>query len=313
MDEESYREVDGIWLHKLFSDESFRSATKYKPRDGDVITVTYPKCGTHWAQFIIWNIMTRANPGPSVGEFSLMCPFLEMMGVEVAEKPSRIGPLVTHLPMSAFQPVENAKYVYVARNPYDCAVSYYHFLKGATPKTITDVSFERFLSMFLNGKVIYGDYFDHVIPWYDRRHDDNVLFITYEQLKADTREQVLRIGDFLGKEHGNALRQDDVLLERVMDACSFENMKVFFKEKPAERAKKIAETAKQKSERVEILLAFPIDKEEMHEGSGFVRKGIVGDWKNYFTPEQIERTKAWIARKTQGSDVMTLWEHCGLP
>ncbi|KAK8764319.1 hypothetical protein V5799_033070 [Amblyomma americanum] len=257
--------------------------------------------------------MTKANPGPNVGEFSLMCPFLELMGAEAAEKPSRIGPIVTHLPMSVFQPVKHAKYVYVARNPYDCAVSYYHFLKGSTPKTITDVSFERFLSMFLNGKVIYGDYFDHVMPWYDRRHEDNVLFITYEQLKADTGEQVLRIADFLGKEHGTALRQDDSLLEKILDASSFENMKIFFKEKPGERVKKIIETAGEKSERVEILMNFPKEQVEMHDGSGFVRKGIVGDWKNYFTPEQVERTKAWIARKTAGSDVMTLWQDCDLP
>ncbi|KAK8764318.1 hypothetical protein V5799_033069 [Amblyomma americanum] len=215
--------------------------------------------------------------------------------------------------MSVFRPVRHAKYVYVARNPYDCAVSYYHFIKGATPKTTKDVSFERFLSMFLNGKVVYGDYFDHVIPWYDRRHDDNVLFITYEELKADTREQVLRIGDFLGKEHGNALRQDGALVQRVMDSSSFENMKVFFKEKPGERVKKIAETAGEKSERVEVSTGFPKDEVEMHEGSGFVRKGIVGDWKNYFTSEQVERTKAWIARKAQGSDVMTLWQEYGLP
>ncbi|XP_077521682.1 sulfotransferase ssu-1-like isoform X2 [Amblyomma americanum] len=313
MDEALYRYVDGVWMHNFFRDETVRSAIKYKPRDGDVIIVTYPKCGTNWTQFIIWNILTRAKPSPDVGEFSLMSPFLEMTGAGAAENPSRIGPLVTHLPMSVFQPVEHAKYVYVARNPYDCAASYYHFIMGITPKTVTDVSFERFISMYLNGKVIYGDYFDHLIPWYERRHDANVLFITYEQLKADTRKEVLRIGDFLGKEHGDALRQDEGLLERVLEACSLENMKVFYKGRPQDRVKKMIERAKEQSQSFELLENLPPDEVEVHQGAGFVRKGVVGDWKNHFTPEQIERTKAWISRKTPGSDVMELWKDCELP
>ncbi|KAK8764320.1 hypothetical protein V5799_033071 [Amblyomma americanum] len=242
-----------------------------------------------------------------------MCPFIDLTGAEAAENPSRTGSIVTHLPMSVFQPVEHAKYIYVARNPYDCAVSYYHFIKGITPKTVTDVSFERFLSMFVDGKVVYGDYFDHLIPWYERRHDANVLFITYEELKKDTREQVLKIGDFLGEKHGTALRQHEGLLDRVIEACSLEKMRVLLKDKPQDRIRKLVETAEEKSQSSELLKNLPEPEAEMHEGVGFVRKGIVGDWKNHFTPEQIERTKAWIAKKTQGSDVMTLWNDCGLP
>uniref|UniRef100_A0A1E1XIW9 Putative sulfotransferase n=1 Tax=Amblyomma aureolatum TaxID=187763 RepID=A0A1E1XIW9_9ACAR len=313
MDEGAYRDVDGVWLHSFFREETIRSAIKYKPRDGDIITVTYPKCGTNWTQFIIWNILTRAKPCSNIGEFILMCPFIDVTGAGPAEDPSRIGSVVTHLPMSVFKPVERAKYIYVSRNPYDCAVSFYHFVMGITPKTVTDVSFERFLSLFLDGKVMYGDYFDHLLPWYERRHDANILFITYEELKEDTRKHVLRIGDFLGKEHGDALRKVDGLLDRVMEACSLENMKVIMKDKPQERAKKMVETAEEKTQSSELFKNLPDEQVEMHEGAGFVRKGIVGDWKNYFTPDQIEQMKAWIGRKTQGSDVMTLWKDCGLP
>ncbi|KAK8764317.1 hypothetical protein V5799_033068 [Amblyomma americanum] len=313
MDESLYRDVDGVWIHEFFSDEAIRSAINYKPRDGDIFTVTYPKCGTNWMQCIIWNILTHGAPASDIGEFSLMCPYIDLIGAGAAENPSRMGPIMTHLPLSVFRPMSCAKYIYVARNPYDCAVSYYHFLKGLTPKTFTDLSVEKFLSLFLSGKVIYGDYFDHLLPWYERRHDKNVLFLTYEQLKADIRGQVLKIGDFLGEKYGYALRVDKSYLERVVYGSSLENMKALFNVKPEDRMKKIAEAAAAKCPSIEMLKNMPQGNHDMHEGAGFVRKGIVGDWKNYFTPDQIEQMKAWIKKKTQGSDIMSLWEDCDLP
>ncbi|KAH7972483.1 hypothetical protein HPB52_012503 [Rhipicephalus sanguineus] len=236
MDDGCCRYVEGVWIHNLFQEENVRSAMRYKPRRGDVVLVTYPKCGTNWTQFIIWNILNNAETLADPAEFNLMCPFIELTGAGAANNPKRRGGITTHLPMRAFQPVEWAKYIYVARNPYDCAVSYYHFSKGLTPKTFTDVSFERFLSLFTSGKAIYGDYFDHLLPWYERRDDANILFITYEQLKADTRGEVLKIADFLGEHYGAALREDESLLQRVITACSLENMKAFFTDKPMERA-----------------------------------------------------------------------------
>ncbi|KAH6926098.1 hypothetical protein HPB50_014327 [Hyalomma asiaticum] len=302
MDDGCCRYVEGVWIHDLFQEENVRSAMGYKPRRGDIVL------------FIIWNILHNGETLADAAEFNLMCPFIELTGAAAAENPLRRGGITTHLPIEAFPPVEWAKYIYVTRNPYDCAVSYYHFSKGLTPKTFTDVSFERFLSLFLSGKVIYGDYFDHLLPWYERRDDDNVLLVTYEQLKEDTKREVLKIADFLGEKHGTALREDASLFEKVINACSLESMKAFFTDKPMERVKNALERAPKDGELPIKGKAFPgALVGELHEGPGYIRKGIVGDWKNYFTPEQIERTKAWIETKSNGSDVMSLWKSCDIP
>ncbi|KAH7942075.1 hypothetical protein HPB49_020234 [Dermacentor silvarum] len=252
MDEESYRYVEGMWMHKFFKDEAILSAVNYKPREGDIFVVTYPKCGTNWTQFIVYNILTRAAPVTNMGEFRLMSPFIDLTGAASAENPLRNGPVMTHFPYNVLRPVDSAKYIYVARNPYDCAVSYYHFIKGLTPKAVTDVSFEKFLNLYLAGK-------------------------------------------------------------RVIHACSLESMKAVFSNKPMDMAKLMLKAAPDKSETFAMVKSMTDIKEEMHEGSGFVRKGIVGDWRNYFTAEQVQRTKEWITKKTQGSGVMELWDDCDLP
>lgn len=45
----------------------------------------------------------------------------------------------------------------------------------------------------------------------------------------------------------------------------------------------------------------------------FVRKGVVGDWQNHFSKEQVKRMKERIAFKTKDSSVMDVWKEVGLP
>jgi hypothetical protein len=57
------------------------------------------------------------------------------------------------------------------------------------------------------------------------------------------------------------------------------------------------------------LLYIDNFREILTEGSGdpsmkkFVRKGKVGDWKNYFTEEKLMIWNEWIAKNLEGTDI----------
>lgn len=111
-------------------------------------------------------------------------------------------------------------------------------------KSLTAISYKPREGDILT--VIYSDYFDHLLPWYERRNDSNVLFITYKELKSDTKTFVLRIADFLGENQAASLHEEQGLLERVLYASSLNSMKAMFKEKPGESRKKMAAVALEK-------------------------------------------------------------------
>ncbi|KAH6926187.1 hypothetical protein HPB50_015799 [Hyalomma asiaticum] len=86
MDFTHCRDVDGLWIHNFFHEDTIRSTFAYKPRPDDLFLVTYPKCGTTWTQYLILSILTDGHPPKTVVDFMLASPFMEMMGAEAAER-----------------------------------------------------------------------------------------------------------------------------------------------------------------------------------------------------------------------------------
>uniref|UniRef100_A0A1E1XD78 Putative sulfotransferase n=1 Tax=Amblyomma aureolatum TaxID=187763 RepID=A0A1E1XD78_9ACAR len=314
MDLKGYREVEGLWMHTFFHEDLIRSALAYKPRPDDVFIVTFPKCGTTWTQYLILSILSNGQPPKTVTDFMLATPYLELMGAEAAEKMRRPGVIKTPLPFYKQPYSPEARYIYVTRNPYDVCVSFYYHLRSMTPREEPDVSFAKYHKLFIAGEGSYGDYFDHLLSWYEHRHDQNVLFFTYEQLKNDTDAWTLKIADFLGKEYGKRLREDRDLLRKVLSASSLKNMQGVFNDKMATLIKDLVNLPPEKAIKSMEVYREAVDKDiPMHDDDGFVRKGVVGDWKEHFTADQIRETKAWIAEKTKGSDVMDLWKDLDMP
>ncbi|XP_075556776.1 sulfotransferase 1C2-like [Dermacentor variabilis] len=307
--------VDGLYVSKTFTKKNLRSAFSYKPLDKDVFIVGYPKCGTTWLQFIVYCIYTGGAGGlPSATECRKTMAFLEISGAEGAMSIQRPGIIKTHLPFHLQPYSAKAKYIYVTRNPYDCCVSFYHHMKSRQRRDFQDVTFDQFLDIFVRGKVNFGDYFDNLLSWYEHRGDPNVLFLTYEDLKKDTSGWISRIADFLGKEeYGNEMREQPNVLETVVQLTSFQNMKSINQELrnwPLELEALPDETLTEATRSTREGLG---DSIKQRPTGDHIRKGIVGDWKNHFSPEQVARMKERIALKTRGVDVMSLWKGADIP
>ena len=296
-----------------------------KLRSDDVLVVSYPKCGTTWAEQCILLLQNR-------GDTSKMDPAAKNVYVPSnREAPGKIWPeacveqnpvvhtkLVTgnefvpitmdefddapsprtlkshappHLlltggptmrpdqaPGMASLPL-GVKVLVVTRNPLDaCVSSYYH----AWNPFESGWPFDAWAAAWLSGNVPHGCWFDWVKSWKavaeDPQFADRILWVQYEDLKADPVGTVRRVASFLDP----ALAADEALVASVSNASSFDAMK----EQAAAGAGKVAKAA----------AAAAAAAEETGSGAGkpaaaataghsHLRKGVAGDWRNHFTAE----------------------------
>ena len=90
-----------------------------------------------------------------------------------------------------------AKYIYIARNPKDTAVSFYYHTCGSIYAQYSQ-PWEHFFQLYMNGTVDFGLWFDHVLEWWKHRDAENILFLKYEDMKKDHRGAVKKIAEFRG-------------------------------------------------------------------------------------------------------------------
>uniref|UniRef100_A0A3Q3AIG0 Sulfotransferase n=1 Tax=Kryptolebias marmoratus TaxID=37003 RepID=A0A3Q3AIG0_KRYMA len=74
-----------------------------------------------------------------------------------------------------------AKVIYMARNPKDLVVSYYQFHRSLRTMSYRG-TFQEFCRRFMNDKLAYGSWFEHVQEFWEHRDDLNVLFLKYEDM-----------------------------------------------------------------------------------------------------------------------------------
>lgn len=249
-------------------------------------------------RYIIWSIQNLGeSPLPSMEQLSYkIAPFLERAGSEAAERLPSPRTLNVHFPYEYTPYNAGAKYVYVARNPRDTCVSYYHFTReGMGGSSYVDASFDEYFELFANGEVPYGDYFDHVLTWYERRFDENVLFLTYEDMLADPANAVLRVARFISDDfidYEKILRENDnALLKRVVENTTFRNMKDMPVVIRSATSSSCGDASLDTGVRV-----------------NFFRKGVVGDWMNHFNAEQVRRLDERMHEKVGGTGIEHLWQ-----
>ena len=105
------------------------------------------------------------------------------------------------------------------------------------------------------------------------------MFLTYEQMLAAPQGSVEAIATFLGGRAAELVR-DASRLEAVVRDSGFDNMR--------------RDQARWSSERPADMPAF-------------VRKGVVGDWRNHFSAAQARRLAARFRERASGTMLEQLW------
>eukprot|EP00058_Branchiostoma_floridae_P023723 XP_002609213.1 hypothetical protein BRAFLDRAFT_90666 [Branchiostoma floridae] len=277
-------EYNGVIMPKVVTKETLDAMSNFQVRDDDIIVASYPKTGTNWLLEIILKIRRAEREGQKeiredsvmFGPMELKIPSMPQPGfIKLAGMPSpRI--MNTHLPIQfappgVSKPQNKVKVLVPLRNPKDTAVSFFHFLNKMMPLENPGrevvLQWEQFAQDFINAKVGYGDFCDHVLGWWKMRDDPHFLFLKYEDMKKDLLSAVKTIVAFL------EVDLDESTIKGIAEASTFNNMKA------------------------------DMDNAELVERQAIARKGIIGDWKNMFTPEQNEAFDAWYEKKLAGTGI----------
>lgn len=177
----------------------------------------------------------------------------------------------THMPFSLLPPkiLDTCKVIYVARDPRDVVVSYYHHHRMWITHGFQG-DFKAFFDYFLKEQVMWSPFWEHLREAWERRSHSNLLILTYDQLKEDLPAVIRKVAGFLGKE----VSQEET--NKLANHLHFDSMK----NNPAVNAVADASTG---------LL-------DLKEG-GFVRKGKSGGWKSYFDDDMKEKFHTWMLEK----------------
>ncbi|KAJ9600879.1 hypothetical protein L9F63_000991 [Diploptera punctata] len=273
-----------------------------KVRDSDIWVISHPKTGTTWTQEMAWVIgndldfegaktplperfpfldhsplFDYTDILPKIPDFKL--PDFVNDSVSYIENMPSPRYIKTHLPWELLPKQirdgsKKPKIIYVARNAKDTCVSYYHhckLLEGYTG------NFEDYCKLFLGGSLCFAPFWPHVLNFWKRRDEQNILFLKFEDLKKDLPGVIKKTADFLGKD----LNEDQV--EVLSNHLSFASMK-------NNRAVNY-EAATEINRKFNLVLA---------EGQ-FMRSGKVGNYKEVMSPELIDKFDCWIQENLAGS------------
>lgn len=196
----------------------FRGILEFRPREEDIFVVTYPRSGTTWMQMILYQLTTDGRMDFS--HISEVSPWFERslaLGTsEARDFESLPSPRIfkSHLPYMWLP--GGCRYIYVARDGMDVAVSYYHLYRSHLG---FEGSFSDFFERFTSGSVQYKSWFKHVAGWQTRRGKPDMLFIRYEDMLSSLESVIGEVAGFCG------LEVDEARLDRALQRCDFDFMK----------------------------------------------------------------------------------------
>lgn len=181
-------------------------AARYEPTERDVLVCSYFKTGTNWTMQIALQVAHRG--AARFDHIHDLVPWIDVnprarMAVPAEddslwqECPTGLRVIKTHAGFDHLVYRPEARYIWVVRDPKDVFVSSYHFIKATALGGLMPTP-AQWLELFLSPDVPFGSWARHLEGGWRERHRDNVLFLTYEEMKADLPGAVRRIAALMG-------------------------------------------------------------------------------------------------------------------
>ncbi len=220
----------------------------YIPRDDDIIIATYSKCGTTWMQRIVSMLVFASAEPKQIWDLSPW-PDMRLFGpieatMAQAEVQTHRRFFKSHMPYDALPVHEGVKFVHVARDGRDAALSLHNHLLNFTPDTfarLDEISMEDkkfgdpyprpaedpadFFHTWIadennDGQGDSGASFFHIEnSYWEARQEPNLLLVHYADLKQERGREMRRVAEFL------EIEIPESQWPSLIEAASFESMR----------------------------------------------------------------------------------------
>jgi hypothetical protein len=217
-------------------------------RPEDVFLGSYPRSGTTWSRFTLFEILTGRPSG-----FVAVNAALKGIGFHKTASPVLPGGgrlINTHERYRK----EYKRAIYLVRDARDVALSEFAYTRALE---FFHGDLDQFLKTFLCARInAFGPWQHQVTSWLDSpiAGTPDLLVMHFEDLRQNPLEGFTRMVDFLG------VKADQALIQRAIANNAIERM--------------------QEKERKEPVRASVKDR--------FVRSGTVQGWRSKLTPAQVE-------------------------
>ncbi|CAA7028686.1 unnamed protein product [Microthlaspi erraticum] len=285
----------GQWFKQLLLECSLYAKEFFQAQPTDFFICTLPKTGTTWLKALTFTIANRSRFDESTNPLLKhnpheLVPFIEIDFAFLSHKDvlnDKENTLFsTHLPHGLLPESisrSGCKMVYIWRDPKDTFISTWFFIQKQMIVNGPLNSLEESFDMFCRGVSGYGPYLDHVLSYWKAYKDnpEQVLFLKYETMRADPFPDVKRLAEFMGYGFTSEEEKEGVL-EKVVSLCSFETLKSLEHNKGEKEKGRFG----------------------LYANSAYFRKGKVGDWKNYLTPEMAARIDGLMEEIFKGTGLL---------
>nr|VFJ42287.1 MAG: aryl sulfotransferase [Candidatus Kentron sp. FW] len=264
----------------------------FKPRDGDIVVATSLKAGTTWVQWIVLNLLFPEGAPLPAGK---MAPWVEVSLpppgaiVNALEDMKHRRVMKTHLPLDGVPYFPEARYIVVGRDGRDVAMSLWAFYRDFSDKMyemLLEASgielprcpddFEEFWQNWIyrgwfkweHDGYPFWSHLHCIKTWWEFRHQDNILFLHFNDMLQDLEGAVRRIAAHLSIE----ISPEEA--RRVAGISTFDYMKC----------------------NADKTSPLPVDNMLKSGPAAFFHKGTNGRWREVLSEQDLEMYRQAVTR-----------------